>query len=83
MLDNLVLNKEGNVFVGYGNDQNQTHKCALWEFPYVKPLILMHNINVMHQERNIGESILSICMSFANKTKDNHKARKNLAQLCN
>jgi hypothetical protein len=83
MLDNLVINKEGNVFVGYGNDQNQTHKCALWEFPYVKPLILMHNINVMHQERNIGESILSICMSFANKTKDNHKTRKNLAQLCN
>jgi hypothetical protein len=83
MLDNLVLNKEGNVFVGYGNDQNQTHKCALWELPYVKPLILMHNINVMHQERNIGESILSICMSFTNKMKDNHKARKNLAQLCN
>jgi hypothetical protein len=22
MLDNLVLNKEGNGFVGYGNDQN-------------------------------------------------------------
>jgi hypothetical protein len=29
MLDNLVLNKEGNGFVGYGNDHNWTHKCAL------------------------------------------------------
>jgi hypothetical protein len=29
MLDNLVLNKEGNVFVGYENDHNWTHKCAL------------------------------------------------------
>jgi hypothetical protein len=49
----------------------------------VKALILMHNINVMHQERNIGENILSICMSFTYKTKDNHKARKDLALICN
>jgi hypothetical protein len=43
----------------------------------------MHNINVMHQECNVGESILSTCMSFVNKIKDHHKARKDLAQLCN
>jgi hypothetical protein len=83
MLDNLVLNKEGNGFVGYGNDHNWTHKCALWELPYAKALILMHNIDVMHQEHNVGESILSTCMSFTDKTKDNHKARKDLALLCN
>jgi hypothetical protein len=83
MLDNLVLNKEGNGFVGYGNDHNWTHKCTLWELLYAKALILMHKIDVMHQERNIGESILSTCMSFADKTKDNHKARKDLALLCN
>jgi hypothetical protein len=83
MLDNLVLNKEGNGFVGYENDHNWTHKCALWELPYAKALILMHNIDVMHQKRNIGESILSTCMSFVDKTKDNHKARKDLALICN
>jgi hypothetical protein len=83
MLDNLVLNKEGNGFVGYGNDHNWTHKCALWELPYAKALILMHNIDVMHQEHDVGESILSTCMSFTDKTKDNHKARKDLALLCN
>jgi hypothetical protein len=43
----------------------------------------MHNIGVMHQEHNVGESILSTCMSFMDKTKDNHKARKDLALLCN
>jgi hypothetical protein len=83
MLDNLVLNKEGNRFVGYGNDHNWTHKCALWGLPYAKALILMHNIDVMHQERNVSESILSTCMSFVDKTKDNHKARKDLALICN
>jgi hypothetical protein len=46
-------------------------------------LILMHNIDVMYQECNLGESILSTCMSFADKTKDNRKARKDLALLCN
>jgi hypothetical protein len=43
----------------------------------------MHNIDVMHQEHNVGESILSTCMAFMDKTKDNHKLGKDLAQLCN
>jgi hypothetical protein len=46
---------------------------------YAKALILMHSIDVMHQECNVGESILSTCMAFTDKTKDNHKARKDLA----
>jgi hypothetical protein len=43
----------------------------------------MHNLDVMHQERNIGESISSMCMCFADKTKDKHKARRDLAHICN
>jgi hypothetical protein len=46
-------------------------------------LILMHNIDVMHQECNMGESIISTCMSFSGKTKDNMKAQKDLTELCN
>jgi hypothetical protein len=46
-------------------------------------LILMHNIDVMQQERNMGESIIGTCMCFLGKTKDNMKARKDLAELCN
>jgi hypothetical protein len=29
MLDNMVLNKNGDEFVGYGEEHNWTHKCAL------------------------------------------------------
>jgi hypothetical protein len=50
---------------------------------YAKALILMHNIDVMHQKHNVGESILSTCMTFVDKTKDNHKVRMDLAQLYN
>jgi hypothetical protein len=46
-------------------------------------LILMHNIDVMHQERNMGESIISTCMGFPGKTKDNRKAQQDLVELCN
>jgi hypothetical protein len=83
MLDNLVFKKNGDEFIGYRKRHNWTHKCALWKLSYAKALILMHNIDVMHQEHNVGESILRICMAFANKTKYNQKARKDLAQLCN
>jgi hypothetical protein len=46
-------------------------------------LILMHNIDAMHQECNMGESIISTCMGFLGKTKGNMKAQQDLAELCN
>jgi hypothetical protein len=83
MLNNLVLKENGDAFIVYGKEYNWTNKCPLWELPYAKTLILMHNIDVMHQERNVSENILSTCMSFTDKIKDNQKARKDLAQLYN
>jgi hypothetical protein len=36
----------------------------------------------MHQERNVVESIISMCFDFTGQTKDNIKARRDLAELC-
>jgi hypothetical protein len=84
MLDKLTPDpKRLGYFEGYGETHNWTHKCALWELPYMSALILMHNIDVMHQEHNMGESIISTCMGFSGKTKDNMMARRDLAELCN
>jgi hypothetical protein len=84
MLDKLTSDPERpEYFEGYGEMHNWTHKCTLWELPYMPALILMHNIDVMCQERNMGESIISTCMSFSGKTKDNRKARQDFAELCN
>jgi hypothetical protein len=47
----------------------------------VNGLILMDNIDVMHQERNMGESIISTCLNITDKTKDG-KARKDLVLIC-
>jgi hypothetical protein len=84
MLDKLTLDPERlGYFEGYGEKHNWTHKCVLWELSYMSVLILMHNIDIMHQERNMSESIISTCMSFSSKTKDNRKVRQDLVELCN
>jgi hypothetical protein len=76
MLDKLTPDpKRPSYFEGYGETHNWTHKSTLWELPYMPALILMHNIDVIHQECNMGESIISTCMGFSGKTKDNKKAR--------
>jgi len=49
MLSKLVPNKDGSGFDGLGVEHNWTHICGLWELPYAKALLLMHNIDVMHQ----------------------------------
>jgi hypothetical protein len=83
MLDKLTPDpKRPRYFEGYRDMHNWIHKCALWELPYMSTLILMHNIDVMHQECNMGESIISTCMGFLGKTKDNMKARQDLTELC-
>ena len=48
-------------FHGYGNLHNWTHISLLWELPYAEALMLPHNIDLMHQERNVAESIVSMC----------------------
>jgi hypothetical protein len=74
MLDKLTPDPErARYFEGYRETHNWAHKCALWELLYMPVLILIHNIDVIHQEHNMGESIISICMGFPGKTKDNRK----------
>jgi hypothetical protein len=81
-LNNLKISDGGEDFKGYGKEHNWTHKCGLWELPYSKALILIYNIGVMHQECNVGESIVMTCMNFSEKSKDNMQARKDLAMIC-
>jgi hypothetical protein len=79
---NLKESHDGG-FEGYGEKHNWTHKSYLWELPYAKALILPHKINLMHQERYIVESIISMCFDVTGFSKDNVNARNNLADLCN
>jgi hypothetical protein len=73
---------ENGVFEGYGENHNWTHKSCIWELPYGKALILSHNIDLMHQERNVIESIMSMCLDVSDFMKDNMNAWQDLAALC-
>jgi hypothetical protein len=81
-LSKLVLNREGNGYEEYGEEHNWTHICALRELPYAHALILMHNIDVMHQERNVAESNVSTCLDIMGKPEDYFKAQSDIAYIC-
>jgi hypothetical protein len=59
MLGELKESRDGG-FEGYDEKHNWTHKSCLWELPDAKALILPHNIDLMHQGRNVTESIISV-----------------------
>jgi hypothetical protein len=67
----------------FNKQHNWTHNNGLWQLPYFKKLLLPHNIDVMHNEKNMGEAIWNTCFDIADKTKDNVKARQDLELICN
>jgi len=79
-IDALMPNEDGG-FVGYGEQHMWTHKSGLTRLPYFDDLLLPHNIDVMHTEKNIAEALWATLMD-TDKSKDNPKARVDLATLC-
>jgi hypothetical protein len=68
--------------VGYSQHHTWTHKSGLTQLPYYDDLLLPHNIDVMHTEKNVTEALWATIMDIPDKTKDNVKARVDLAILC-
>ena len=66
----------------YGKLHNWTFVSCFRQLPYFSKLKLPHNIDLMHNERNVGEAIWNTCFDIADKTKDNVKARLDQADIC-
>jgi hypothetical protein len=45
-------------------------------------MLLPHNIDVMHTKKNVVEALWATIMDIPDKSKDNVKARVDLAALC-
>jgi hypothetical protein len=58
-----------------------THKSGLTRLPYFDDLLLSHNIDIMHTEKNVTEALWATLMN-TKKSKDNPKARVDLTTLC-
>jgi hypothetical protein len=80
-LNSLEESDEGG-FLGYGEEHHWTHKSFLWELPYAQALMLPHNIDLMHQERNVACSLINMLFDVKDKTRDNLNARKDIAVHC-
>ena len=52
------------------------------DLPYWKNNLLRHNLDVMHIEKNFFDNIFSTVMNVKGKTKDNDKAKRDLAIYC-
>ena len=82
-IEALKDDKEKGGFIGYGEEHQWTHKSGLTRLPYFNDLLLPHNIDVMHIEKNIAEALFATLMDIPDKSKDNVKARLDLETMCN
>jgi hypothetical protein len=77
----LVANEGGGRYVGYGEQHMWSHKSGLQRLPYHDDLLVPQHIDFMHTEKNIAEALFCTLMD-TNKSKDNPKARVDIATLC-
>jgi hypothetical protein len=53
----LQIDEENGGFIGYGTTHMWTHISGLHRLLYFKDLLLPHNIDVMHTEKNVTEAL--------------------------
>jgi hypothetical protein len=53
-------------------------KVSFFDLPYFSKLKFVHNLDVMHIEKNICDSILGTLLELEGKSKDTHNARVDL-----
>ncbi|XP_022003645.1 uncharacterized protein LOC110901103 [Helianthus annuus] len=73
--------KENEKPDGFGETHNWVKRSIFWELPYWRKLLIRHNLDVMHIEKNIFDNLFHTIMG-TNKSKDNIKARKDIELLC-
>jgi len=74
--------KPGSNIEGYGKDHNWVKKSIFWELPYWENLLLRHNVDFMHVEKNFFDNLINTVLNVPGKTKDNAKSRMDLPDLC-
>ena len=60
---------------------NWSKKSIFFELEYWKHLSLRHNLDVMHIEKNVCDSVLGTLLSIEGKSKDTEKARLDLLDM--
>ncbi|XP_073283586.1 uncharacterized protein [Primulina huaijiensis] len=61
--------------------QRWKKKSIFFDLPYWSVLLLRHNLDVMHVEKNVCENIIGTLLNLKTKSKDGVNARKDLVHL--
>ncbi|XP_030931212.1 uncharacterized protein LOC115957126 [Quercus lobata] len=66
---------------GHGKFHNWKKHSIFFELPYWRTLLLRHNLDVMHVEKNIFDSVIGTIMNIKDKTKDSLSTRLDLKEM--
>jgi len=58
-------------------------RSIFWDLPYWSSNMIRHNLDVMHIEKNVFDSLFNTVLDVDGKTKDNPKARLDVVKYCN
>ncbi|XP_048591404.1 uncharacterized protein LOC125576096 [Brassica napus] len=67
---------------GYGKYHNWHKESIFWELSYWRDLILRHNLDVMHIEKNFFDNIMNTLMNVKGKSKDTINSRLDMEIFC-
>ncbi|XP_074302614.1 uncharacterized protein LOC141634289 [Silene latifolia] len=70
--------KYGETISHTKRDDNWKKKSIFFQLPYWSSLLIRHNLDVMHIEKNVCDNILGTLLDIPGKTKDSIKARHDL-----
>ncbi|VVA26864.1 PREDICTED: LOC109704191 isoform [Prunus dulcis] len=82
-LREITHNKNGTkqTIAGFGKTHNWKKHSIFFKLPYWKTLLLRHNLDVMHIEKNVFENVIGTVMNIDGETKDSLNARLDLQEM--
>ena len=66
---------------GEADQSGWKKRSIFFTLPYCEDHKLQHNLDVMHIEKNLMDNILATLQNLKDQTKDNYKARLDLADM--
>ncbi|KAL5564960.1 hypothetical protein UlMin_028124 [Ulmus minor] len=83
-----VLDSLSGVEVVFGKGRRPSNTEGVWkkrsiffDLPYWKDLLVRHNLDVMHIEKNVCESLIGTLLNIPGKTKDGENARLDMVAM--
>ena len=56
-------------------------RSIFFDLPYLKDLLVRHNLDVMHIEKNVCENLIGTLLNIPGKTKDGANARLDMVAM--